>query len=79
MMRGQLRHLLVLAWPFIRLVVLPQALRAVIPAFFNLAVEILLNSTMIAAIAIFDLLNAANNAANDPFWLEKHLRTAPQH
>jgi general L-amino acid transport system permease protein len=56
-------------WPIIWLIVLPQALRAVIPALVNLATGILLNSTLVAVIGIFDLLNAAKNAANDPVWL----------
>ncbi|PSH65188.1 amino acid ABC transporter permease [Phyllobacterium sophorae] len=56
-------------WHIVRLIVLPQALRAVIPALVNLAIGILLNSTLVAVIGIFDLLNAAKNAANDPVWL----------
>ncbi|WP_246663475.1 amino acid ABC transporter permease [Phyllobacterium endophyticum] len=56
-------------WRTIRLIILPQALRAVIPALVNLAIGIVLNSTLVAVIGIFDLLNAAKNAANDPVWL----------
>lgn len=56
-------------WTTLRLIILPQALRSVIPALVNLAIGILLNSTLIAVIGIFDLLNAAKNAANDPVWL----------
>jgi general L-amino acid transport system permease protein len=56
-------------WQTNRLIVLPQALRAVIPAIVNLSIGILLNTSLLAVIGIFDLLNAAKTAATDPAWL----------
>ncbi len=53
----------------LRLVVLPQALRAVIPAIVNLAIGIVLNTSLLAVIGICDLLNAAKTSATDPGWL----------
>ncbi|SCX22479.1 Inner membrane amino-acid ABC transporter permease protein YhdY [Agrobacterium sp. DSM 25558] len=56
-------------WKTTRLIVLPQALRAVIPAVVNLSIGILLNTSLLAVIGIFDLLNTARTAATDPLWL----------
>lgn len=53
----------------LRHVVLPQALRSVLPALVTLAIGILQATTLVAAIGVFDLLNAARSAANDPAWL----------
>ncbi len=53
----------------LRLVILPQALRAVIPAIVNLSVGILLNTSLLAVIGIYDLLNTARASATDPQWL----------
>jgi general L-amino acid transport system permease protein len=56
-------------WRTMRLVVLPQALRAVIPAIVNLAIGFFLATSLLAVIGIFDLLNTAKNAAVDTQWL----------
>ena len=56
-------------WRIMRLVVLPQALRLVIPAMVNLAIGFLLATSLLAVIGIFDLLNAAKTAVVDPAWL----------
>lgn len=56
-------------WRMQRLVILPQALRIVIPAMVNLAIGFLLATSLLAVIGIFDLLNAARAAAADPKWL----------
>jgi len=56
-------------WRTMRLVVLPQALRIVIPALVNLAIGFLLATSLLAVIGIFDLLNAGKNAAVDPSWI----------
>ena len=52
-----------------QLIVLPQALRTVIPGMVNLAIGFLLATSLLAVIGIFDLLNAANSAVADPRWL----------
>jgi general L-amino acid transport system permease protein len=53
----------------VRLVVLPQALRAVIPPMVNLATGMVQDTTLVVIIGMFDLLNTARAAANDPDWL----------
>jgi general L-amino acid transport system permease protein len=56
-------------WNIQRLVILPQALRIVIPGLVNLAIGFLLATSLLAVIGIFDLLNAARASAADPQWL----------
>jgi len=56
-------------WATLRLVVIPQALRVVIPGMANLAIGILLNTTLVSVVGIMDLLNAARTSASDPNWL----------
>ncbi|KAB0679114.1 amino acid ABC transporter permease [Aureimonas leprariae] len=56
-------------WRIMRLVVLPQALRLVIPGLVNLAIGFLLATSLLAVIGVFDLLNAARASALDPNWL----------
>ncbi|MFT4184007.1 MAG: amino acid ABC transporter permease [Rhizobium sp.] len=56
-------------WRTNQLVVLPQAMRAVIPAIVNLSIGILLNTSLLAVIGISDLLNTGKMAATDPAWL----------
>nr|WP_246432871.1 amino acid ABC transporter permease [Rhodopseudomonas rhenobacensis] len=51
------------------LVVLPQALRAVIPPMVNLATGMFQETTLVVIIGMFDLLNTARAAANDPNWI----------
>lgn len=56
-------------WRTMQLVVLPQALRLVIPGLVTLAIGFLLATSLLAVIGIFDLLNAAKASAVDPAWL----------
>ena len=56
-------------WRAMQLVILPQALRVVIPGLVNLAIGFLLATSLLAVIGIFDLLNAAKASATDPQWL----------
>ncbi|MBS7535973.1 amino acid ABC transporter permease [Ancylobacter sonchi] len=56
-------------WRIMQLVVLPQALRVVIPGLVNQAIGFLLATSLLAVIGIFDLLNAAKASAADPSWL----------
>lgn len=56
-------------WRTMQLIVLPQALRLVIPGLVNLAIGFLLATSLLAVIGIFDLLNAARASATDPQWL----------
>jgi general L-amino acid transport system permease protein len=56
-------------WRLMQLVILPQALRIVIPGMVSLAIGFLLATSLLAVIGIFDLLNAARAATTDPQWL----------
>lgn len=56
-------------WRTVRLVILPQALRTVVPAMVNQAIGFLLATSLLAVIGIFDLLNAARASTTDPDWL----------
>lgn len=56
-------------WRSIALIVLPQALRKVIPGIVNLAIGFLLATSLLAVIGVFDLLNTAKASASDPKWL----------
>jgi general L-amino acid transport system permease protein len=58
-----------LSWgAMMRLVILPQALKAVIPAFVNLGIGLFLDTTLVIVIGLFDFLNTARVAATDVNW-----------
>lgn len=70
--RGRLDAALALGirwWPAMRLVVLPEAFRVVIPSFVSIAVGFFQDTSLIVIIGLFDLLNTARLAAQDPDWL----------
>ena len=50
-------------------VVLPEALRTVLPSFISIAVGFFQDTSLIVIIGLFDLLNTARSAAQDPSWL----------
>ncbi|MFQ3455824.1 amino acid ABC transporter permease [Bradyrhizobium sp. UFLA01-814] len=56
-------------WRAMRLVILPQALRMVIPGLVNQAIGFLHATSLLAVIGIVDILSAAKAAATDPNWL----------
>jgi general L-amino acid transport system permease protein len=73
--RGQLAAALSLGlrpWQATRLVVLPQALRVVLPSLVSIAVAFFQDTSLIVIIGLFDLLNTARLAAQDPAWLGFH-------
>lgn len=55
-------------WQTMRLVILPQALKTVIPAFVNLGIGLFLDTTLVIVIGLFDFLNTARVAATDVNW-----------
>jgi general L-amino acid transport system permease protein len=57
------------AWRMYRLVILPQALRVVVPSFVSIAVGFFQDTSLVVIIGLFDLLNTARVAAQDPAWL----------
>jgi general L-amino acid transport system permease protein len=59
-------------WQSMRLVILPEALRIVIPSFVSIAVGFFQDTSVIVIIGLFDLLNTARLAAQDPAWLGFH-------
>ena len=59
-------------WQSMRLIVLPEALRIVVPAFISIAVGFFQDTSLIVIIGLFDLLNTARLAAQDPTWLGFH-------
>ena len=60
------------SWQMNRLVILPQALRVVVPSFVSIAVGFFQDTSLVVIIGLFDLLNTARVAAQDPAWLGFH-------
>jgi general L-amino acid transport system permease protein len=50
-------------------VVLPQALRIIVPGIINTVVDLFKDTTLITIIGLFDLLGAVEQALKDPAWL----------
>ncbi|MDE2018195.1 MAG: amino acid ABC transporter permease, partial [Hyphomicrobiales bacterium] len=51
-----------------RLVVLPQALRAALPSIVGAAIGLFKDTTLVAAVGIFDFLHSVDVAVDDPKW-----------
>jgi len=56
-------------WKTMGFVVLPQALRVVIPGILNTFISLLKDTTLVLIIGLFDLLGMVQAAATDPRWL----------
>jgi general L-amino acid transport system permease protein len=54
------------------LIILPQALRAVIPALFNSFISLFKDTTLVAIIGLFDLLRISRSVIAQPEWLGTH-------
>ncbi|MBM3123895.1 MAG: amino acid ABC transporter permease [Chloroflexi bacterium] len=54
------------------LIVLPQALRAVVPALFNSFISLFKDTSLVAIIGLFDLLRIARSVIAQPEWLGTH-------
>jgi general L-amino acid transport system permease protein len=59
-------------WRSMRLVILPQALRVVLPSLVSIAVGFFQDTSLVVVIGLFDLLNTTRLAAQDPDWLGFH-------
>lgn len=69
--RGQFEGAMALGlgyWRMMGLVVLPQALRLVIPAMVNSFIALFKDTTLVLIVAIFDLLGQMRAAFADPTW-----------
>ena len=51
------------------LIVLPQALRIIVPGIINTVVDLFKDTTLITIIGLFDLLGTVEQALKDPAWL----------
>ncbi|GAA2876656.1 general L-amino acid transport system permease protein [Aminobacter niigataensis] len=50
-------------------IIMPQALRAVLPGIVNSAISLLKDTTYVMVVGLFDLLNIVTAALSDPNWL----------
>lgn len=55
-------------WRLMGFIVLPQALRAVIPPFVNTTISVFKDTSLVVIIGLYDLMNAAKAAIVDPAW-----------
>lgn len=55
-------------WAKMRLVVLPQALRIVIPPLVGIAISTFKNTSLVLVVGLFDLLTTGSNVLKDPLW-----------
>ena len=53
----------------LRLIVLPQAVTAVVPALVNIMIAVIKETTLLSVIGINDLLGAVENGAKSPDWI----------
>jgi general L-amino acid transport system permease protein len=60
-------------WQALRLVVLPQALGAVVPGIVNNFVALFKDTTLVAIVGLFDFLHAIDAARLDPVWAGPHI------
>ena len=56
-------------WRVLRLVILPQALKMVIPGIVNTFIALFKDTSLVIIIGLFDLLNSVKQATADPAWL----------
>ncbi|MDE2035023.1 MAG: amino acid ABC transporter permease, partial [Pseudomonas sp.] len=56
-------------WRAMGLVILPQALKLVIPGIVNTFIALFKDTSLVVIIGLFDLLNSVKQAAADPAWL----------
>ena len=55
-------------WKTTALIVMPQALRHVIPGLVNSFIGLFKDTSLVITVGLFDLLTAAKTALNDPVW-----------
>jgi general L-amino acid transport system permease protein len=62
-------------WKVMRLIVLPQALRAVIPAMVGQFISLFKDTSLLAILGFFELLEVAENTVSQPEFLGQRLHT----
>jgi general L-amino acid transport system permease protein len=55
-------------WQMQRLVILPQAIRIVIPALANTIIVMIKNTSLVLVVGLFDLISSGKAALADPLW-----------
>ena len=55
-------------WPMMGLIVLPQALKLVIPGIVNTFISLLKDTTLVLIVGMFDLLGQIQSSYSDPTW-----------
>ena len=69
--KGQLEAAASLGMPFWktqRLVILPQAIRIVIPAIANTVIVMIKNTSLVLVVGLFDIISSGKAALSDPAW-----------
>lgn len=62
-------------WQETRLIVLPQAIRKVIPPLTNTVIVMVKNTSLVLVVGLFDLLSSGRAAATDPAWPAPYVET----
>lgn len=60
-------------WAGTRLIILPQAIRIVIPSLVNEFIALFKNTTLVLIVSLFDLLGMIQSALTDPKWVGLNL------
>lgn len=55
-------------WRVMGFIILPQAMRVVIPSFVNTTISVFKDTSLVVIIGLYDLMNAAKVAIVDPAW-----------
>jgi len=56
-------------WKIMGLIILPQALKLVIPGIVNTFIALFKDTSLVLIISLFDLMNTVHNATTNPEWL----------
>jgi general L-amino acid transport system permease protein len=62
-------------WKMMGLVILPQALRVMIPVFVSMFIIFLKDTSLVVVIGLFDMLGAATLATGNPDWVGRNFET----
>lgn len=62
-------------WQATRLIVLPQAIRKVIPPLTNTVIVMVKNTSLVLVVGLFDLLSSGRAATTDPAWPSPYIET----